>query len=546
MKILLIEPIYFFQRWLFETYGTKNYFQVEPLSLLQLAAFYPDETTIIDGMNDKKITPKKLSQLLVNYNKSDNIIGIAAHSNVSAVNTLYTLKLVKSYAPLSTTILGGYHATFFDQLWIKLGADIVIRNEAEITYSNLVDKIKKIQNNNNNHDNNYHITEEDLIGATYFKGWFDFINKRSSFNYYYTHFYLTNPKEWKSIFNIPVIHKERDIIAAPDRAFCKNLDDFPFPIRTKLKLKKNSLPIHGRGYASSIEMVRGCPFNCEFCSTRVMWKRNVRYKSVKRIIQEIKECKNLGIEKLLFVDESWGANRKHTIEFLKALEYEKLNIKWAIQIRADTIIGNPDIIKMAGSLGCRVAFVGYESLNQDLLNLWNKGTHANKYWNVRKILKDAGILVLGYFLIGLPGESKQDRKNTIYTMNYLSDVAFLQQYVPYFKEIVYEKQGNNRKELTAVSLTNGKKSPTFMLDTQHIDQSIKDHDYNNRIIEITNEIRKNHFRFLLNPRHLLDILFAKNQIQKSKKELLLFMYKRLIENALRFNPKHFLYLFRGK
>lgn len=68
-----------------------------------------------------------------------------------------------------------------------------------------------------------------------------------------------------------------NIIEANGMELLSDLDQLPIPnydiIETVDKIKK-----------ISIETGRGCPFNCNFCSTKTFWKRKVRYKSIARII----------------------------------------------------------------------------------------------------------------------------------------------------------------------------------------------------------------------------------------------------------------------
>jgi radical SAM superfamily enzyme YgiQ (UPF0313 family) len=524
MKILLIEPVCIFQRWPFEIYGTKSYFQVDALSLLQLAAFAPKETRIIDGMNEYHWTPKKLATLLQEYNTRDSIIGIASHSQVSALNTLYNLKLAKIFAPQATIILGGYHATFFDQLWVKLGADLVIRHEAEITYQKILEKFKKMSLTLDFEDN-------DLIGTTYAKDWYDRINilKEKSSNQQLK-LEEIQPKNWRFIFKIPLLDSKRQLIQKPDREFIQNLDILPFPKRLKLDFHLNDIPVEFHGYTTCIETARGCPYQCEFCSTRVMWKGFQRYKSADKVIAEIKECLKYNIHKFLFVDESWGIFKKRDMEILQRIKKEQIDIRWMIQVRADTVYKNPDLMKLAGECGCRVALVGFESIDNETLLASNKRTDARYYYKVRKILNDAGIFIFGFFLIGLPNETDESRKKTLQTMYALADMPFLQQYMKYFN------QAYNSERL---------KNPFFVTDMQHLDKIIGQKDETQRIKRLTNDIRINHFRFLLNPKNVIDMIFASTEVERSRRHFLRFMYTNLIKHALRFNANNFLFMIRG-
>ena len=100
-------------------------------------------TTVIDGIQDPTITPKKLFKILQEYNYANCIIGIGSHSVVSGLNTYYTLKMVKEYAPNATIIMGEVIMPRFSIRLIKIGADIIFRHEADISYPNFVKEFER-------------------------------------------------------------------------------------------------------------------------------------------------------------------------------------------------------------------------------------------------------------------------------------------------------------------------------------------------------------------------------------------------------------------
>ncbi|NMC04740.1 MAG: B12-binding domain-containing radical SAM protein, partial [Candidatus Lokiarchaeota archaeon] len=431
MKILLLEPIKFVEKW--PQFCTTWYFRIRALGLQQLAALFPSETLIIDGMNDKW-PQEKVAKILMEHDGPENVIGISSHSTANTRNTFYTVKFVKAYAPRATIVMGGYHATFFHKKWIKIGADVVIRHEGEITFKILVEKIKGRQTGGE-------ITHDDLMGTTYSPEWLSRINKKgSSIDPVAEKYQLHAPKNWKAVYNIPKFFHDRQAIVAPDRPFLPTLDDVPIPDRTKLDYTREFYPMGNKGHVTCIESARGCPYSCEFCSTRTMWKESQRFKSVPKIIEEIKACVKLGIRGFLFVDESWGVNRKHATGFIEALKAAKLDITWAIQARVDTIITNPDLFRMAGEAGCRVAMVGFETVNQKTNDLCDKKTRVRDFYRVKKILEDANIMSMSYFLTGLPDETREDWRMTIEASRDLSELAIIQPFIPYYRGIDEEGQ----------------------------------------------------------------------------------------------------------
>ncbi len=539
MKILL-EPIYFFQRWPFEIYATRAYFNIPSLSLLQIAAHFPKITEVVDGIQDPSITPKKLFKILQKYNSIDCLIGLGAHSSVSGINTFYTLKMIKEYAPEATVFMGGYHATFFDRFWVRLGADIVFRGEADKSYPNFVNEFKTYLESDTKQFN-----IESLKGCTVSREWVNNIktrivqdvnNKQNTTKNKIVKFDI------KKVFNTSlVVHSESPLIME-DIELIRNLDEIPFPIRLNKSLPTHYLPFDGKGYASAIETARGCPYICEFCSTARMWKGKQRYKSAERIIEELKMCQKIGISKFVFVDESWGVNYNETMKFLNKLQQS--NLKISVQARVDTIINHPDLFILGAKCGIKAAMVGYESLSQTILDKSKKKTKVDMFYKTRDILHQAGIMIFGFFLIGLPGETKQQTLLTLSHMYSLSDVPFLQQYVPYFQG-AYKKAAQNQPNALGYK-TDLPKISFFILDTQFIHQMFSDPEDIAHIKSINYNIRaKDRILYILNPKRIFELLFARNEIERTRRVYMRNFYLSLIKNIIKFHPRKLLNSIRG-
>lgn len=526
MKILLIESIKFFTKW--AEHNTGWYFKIRALSLMQLAAIFPDDDVIIrDGYNDKH-SPKMLAKILLKYNDPNYVIGISSHSSRNARNSFYTLKLVKSYAPKATVIMGGYHGTFYHQKWIRAGADVVIRQEGEISFSTIVNKLKKVQKGEAK------LVKEDMLGTTYSDEWFRRINGEDIPNIFVKNYCLTDPKKWKEIYKVPLFFSNRKSIVEPDRPFAKTLDQFPFPDRTKLNHSKGLFfPLLGRGYFSSLEGSRGCPFSCKFCSSKKMWKQHVRFKSAERLIEEVKECLKLNIRKFIFIDESWGVNSKQAWGFINGLKREKLDISWNIQIRADTIVENPDMIVEAGKWGCNTAMIGFETLNQEINDMCNKKSKLSHYLKAKRILEKAGIMSFSYFLCGLPHETRKSWRTTLRMVRTLAEVGIMQPFIPYFEG----------------TFEGGFKTPDAKRDLTQRKFSLHDFSNDRQLPKRTKILNRDMLTYLLmfiiDPRNLWRAWFARTKLQRTHRLLIRYFYMQLIREVFNFKAKNFLNLVRG-
>ena len=63
--------------------------------------------------------------------------------------------------------------------------------------------------------------------------------------------------------------------------------------------------------------------------------------------------------------------------------------------------------------GCAGVFLGIESGSQDILQNMNKKATVNEYRRGIDLLRKAGILTFGSFIIGFPGETRESAEETI-------------------------------------------------------------------------------------------------------------------------------------
>src|SRR5208283_2309553 len=86
-------------------------------------------------------------------------------------------------------------------------------------------------------------------------------------------------------YEVPGLTYRRDgrVVRNCDAPLIPDLDSLPIPAY--------HLFPHGLGGAPAIDVGRGCPFACTFCSTSGFWKRRFRTKSIDRIVHEMRMLK---------------------------------------------------------------------------------------------------------------------------------------------------------------------------------------------------------------------------------------------------------------
>ncbi len=161
-----------------------------------------------------------------------------------------------------------------------------------------------------------------------------------------------------------------------------------------------------------MQLGRGCPHNCEFCSVTKTSGRVIRTKSIPYIIGKIKEEMVRSMNFLFFIDDNIVANKKYAKELFNALR--PLRIKWMSQ--SDIRIADDDMLDLAVESGMVGVFLGLESISEDTLGEGvgkvKQRMRAN-YENAIKRLHNRGVNVIGGLIFGFDFEEEGSYAETV-------------------------------------------------------------------------------------------------------------------------------------
>ncbi|MCW4008039.1 MAG: B12-binding domain-containing radical SAM protein [Candidatus Bathyarchaeota archaeon] len=191
--------------------------------------------------------------------------------------------------------------------------------------------------------------------------------------------------------------------------FIKNLDELPFPARHLLPmhLYETEIPYLKAKPFTTMNIVRGCPFNCVYCETRRLWGQTCRAFSPPRVINEIKHLtEKYGIKGIYFVGDNFTINKKRTIDLCELIKKSKLDIEWVCDTRADMI--SRELLQAMKEAGCRTIWFGVESGSPRILEKINKGITKEQTVQAFKLCREAGIQIASSFIMGIPGETFED------------------------------------------------------------------------------------------------------------------------------------------
>ena len=208
-----------------------------------------------------------------------------------------------------------------------------------------------------------------------------------------------------------------------------------------------------------IEVGRGCPFRCKFCSTKGFWNQNYRLKSSSRIIQEVEYLQaHYGINDYSFEHDSLTANRKQLVEFCNGLIEKNLGIVWGCSSRVDVL--DEEVICLLSKAGCHKMFLGIESGSPTIQEKINKNLNLDEVVPIIKLLRQYNILPTCSFIYGFPEETETDLSQTLALISQLISAGV--NYIQIHRLALlrgtefYEQFKGNLKELdTAINITAG-------------------------------------------------------------------------------------------
>jgi hypothetical protein len=164
------------------------------------------------------------------------------------------------------------------------------------------------------------------------------------------------------------------------------------------------------GSLSSIDLGRGCPYQCSFCTIINVQGRKSRIRSADDLEKIVRENYAQGIKRFFITDDNFARNKDWEPLFDRMIamrQGEGMNIGFTIQV--DTLCHKiPNFIEKAGRAGVRRVFIGLENINPD--NLIAAKKRQNKITEYREMLqmwRNAGAITYAGYILGFPADTKE-------------------------------------------------------------------------------------------------------------------------------------------
>ena len=436
-----------------------------PLGLLYIAAVLEKEkeenydVSVIDCQCEGYDTEQDVDENYIRYGLSDEeIIARIKEENPDfvGINCPFSeqiqiieniCRLIKKAKPSTLIALGGIHPSFFPKQMLEKikEADFVIMKEGEYRTRDLLNAINKKED----------YTNQDGLA----------------------------------------FRKDGKIFVNEAKYIIENLDELPLPARHLVDMEKyisvniGLSPYPRKDRVAQILTSRGCPFNCNFCSSAGFWGHKFRQRSADSIIYEMKFLKEkYKIEDIQFTDDNMSIDKEFARELFQKMK--QFGFKWSTPTGIMMQTLDEDIIKLMAKSGCYQLTFSIESANQRVLD---QIIHKPLNLKIVKPLIDAAhkynINIHTNNIIAMPGETKEEIMRTFeFNKEVGADSAafFLPLPLPgsdLYKQCVEKQwinQDSDRIDLKHVSIRIKKTDPEYIMSEPElialVDKETKEHN----------------------------------------------------------------------
>jgi radical SAM family protein len=164
------------------------------------------------------------------------------------------------------------------------------------------------------------------------------------------------------------------------------------------------------GQLSSIDLGRGCPYQCSFCTIINVQGRKSRFRTPDDLEHIVRENHAQGIKRFFITDDNFARNRDWELLFDRLIHLRKTEFpKLGFTIQVDTLCHKiPNFIEKATQAGVRRVFIGLENINPD--NLIAAKKRQNKITEYREMLqkwRNHGAITYAGYILGFPADTKE-------------------------------------------------------------------------------------------------------------------------------------------
>jgi len=327
-----------------------------PLGLLYVAAGLKEwtdaEVELLDapalGLDQDGIA-KRVAQ------SAPDIVGIQTMT-FTLVDTINTVRSVKSVCPDTHVCLGGPHVNLYPQETLSIeGVDSIVLGEGERPFADMVNT-------------------------------------------------MSGGGDIAQVAGVAVM-RDGKVSSTMARPLEANLDDLPQPARDLIDNSIYWSVLAKRNPITTAMTSRGCPMKCIFCDRPHLGK-SFRYRSATSVVDEMEDCVKRGIHEIFLYDDTFTIKRDRVFEIRDEIKGRGIDVQWDVRARANTL--DAEVVKAMKEAGVARVHIGVESGSPRILEIMKKGITIEQAHEAFDLCRKFGVTSLSYFMFGNPTETLED------------------------------------------------------------------------------------------------------------------------------------------
>jgi anaerobic magnesium-protoporphyrin IX monomethyl ester cyclase len=334
-----------------------------PLSVLTLASAleaHGHEAGLIDGNHERDAVAASLGALRAQPHAA---LGLTVMGGPQVATAIAISRAVRQEFPQLPIIWGGYFPTLYPQAALNADyVDFLVRGQGEETLPALLEALG--------------------TGAT---------------------FASIDGLSWKSAGQ--AVHNRVRAFRAPT-------------LRTRLPYERLA---HPRRYlvktfmgarTASYEAALGCRFRCTFCGVAAMFRGATALPAAARLEADLTYLRDeLGADSIQFYDHNFFDREEDMVPLLEVLA--RLRMPWWCYARADALLGLSSASwQLVRESGLRMAYIGAETPNDQMLRAIRKGTRADQTLEVAELCRKNGVIPELSFMVAPPDDPEGETERT--------------------------------------------------------------------------------------------------------------------------------------
>ena len=191
-----------------------------------------------------------------------------------------------------------------------------------------------------------------------------------------------------------------------ERQYAEDLDQLPLP---DVNLWPTYTP--SGDFGIPVQTRRGCPMNCNYCSTATIEGCSIRRRSPDLVVENIARHVDAGYEKFYFVDNTFNLPQSYAKDLCRKIAGGKLGIFWRCIFYPGKV--DAELVNLMARAGCKEVSLGFEGGFEPILRIMNKKFNPDSIRRTSEMLRAGGIRQLGFLMLGGPGETRESAEQSL-------------------------------------------------------------------------------------------------------------------------------------